>query len=171
MAFTFLASLGYNIGNSILDKDSIDYCKNLINKYKDKIVLPIDVVVNSSIDGNNLKTVSISDIKDDMIGLDIGKLTVAKWREVILNSKDIIWNGPLGYVENDMYIDGTKGVCASLDESSAKVIVGGGDTGAIVRKLGYGEKFYISTGGGATLEMLEGKVLPGIDIIKDRKSL
>ena len=160
MAFTFLKSLGIEIGSSILDSESIDFCKNILEKYEEKIILPIDVVTDK-------KECFISDITKDEKGLDIGKQTVKLFKQYLENAKTIIWNGPVGMFEDERYSGGTKGVCEILKDSEAIKIAGGGDTASAIKLFDYDGYFtHISTGGGASLELLEGKTLPGIDVIK-----
>ena len=160
MAFTFLRAKGMEIGKSLLDEESIDFCKKILSENESKIILPIDVVTE-------LKECFITDITKDETGLDIGSKTVKLFKQYLDNSKTIIWNGPVGMFEEDRYSNGTKGICEILKNINATKIAGGGDTASAVKNFGYEEVFtHISTGGGASLELLEGKVLPGIDIIK-----
>ncbi len=160
MAFTFLKAKGIEIGKSLLDEESIDFCKNILKENESKIILPIDVVTE-------LKECFITDITKDETGLDIGSKTVKLFKQYLDSSKTIIWNGPVGMFEEDRYSNGTKGICEILKNIEATKIAGGGDTASAVKNFGYEEAFtHISTGGGASLELLEGKVLPGIDIIK-----
>ena len=160
MAFTFLKAGGVEIGDSLLDEDSIDFCKKMLKEHKDKLILPIDVVTN-------LKECFITDITKEEKGLDIGPKTVKLFKQYLDNSKTIIWNGPVGMFENDKYSNGTKGICEILKNIDAVKIAGGGDTASAVKNFGYEQAFtHISTGGGASLELLEGKELPGIAIIK-----
>ncbi len=171
MAYTFLKSEGYNIGNSLVDYDSIDFCHNILNKYSTKIILPIDSVNGLEIDDNTIvRTCLVNEIREEEIGLDIGPKTIDLFKKYIDMSKTIIWNGPLGYFEIDKFSNGTKKICEILKNSDSEVIVGGGDTGASVIGFGYKDAYkYISTGGGASLELLEGKKLPGISVIDDKK--
>ena len=160
MAYTFLKSLGYDIGLSLLDEESIDFCKDMLNKYKDKIILPIDSVTESG----NKDILSGSDK-----GLDIGVKTIELFKSIIDKSNTIVWNGPLGYYEDDRFSIGTKEILKYLSKSNKIVIIGGGDTAACAINYGYGESFtHISTGGGASLELLEGKELPGVKIINEK---
>lgn len=170
MAFTFLKAAGLPIGKSLLDEENIEFCKKILKEHEDKIVLPIDVVCSKSIEKpTDVRECFISDIKDDEIGLDIGNQSVKLFKQHINDSKTIIWNGPVGMFEEKAYEKGTKEICKALNESGAKTIVGGGDSASAAINFGYKEKFsHISTGGGASLELLEGKVLPGIDIINEK---
>lgn len=166
MAFTFLKSLKYNVGSSIVDDDSLDYCKNLMCKYKDKIILPIDVIKAKTEEDPGIECF-ITDIESDEKGYDIGYQTVELFTEYLSKSKTIIWNGPVGLSEIEAFSKGTKGICQTLKGIEAIKIAGGGDTAAAIAKFGFKEAFtHISTGGGASLEMLEGKDLPGISVIK-----
>ena len=170
MAFTFLKASGLPIGKSLLDEENIEFCKKILKEHEDKIVLPIDVVCSKSIEKpTDVRECFISDIKDDEIGLDIGNQSVKLFKQHISDSKTIIWNGPVGMFEEKAYEKGTKEICKALTESGAKTIVGGGDSASAAINFGYKDKFsHISTGGGASLELLEGKVLPGIDIINEK---
>lgn len=170
MAYTFLKASGIEIGSSLLDDESIDFCKNILKKYSDKIILPIDSVNALEIsDEVSSRECFINEIKENEIGLDIGYNTVKLFKQYLQKSKTIIWNGPLGYFEIEAFSNGTKKICEVLKDIDAKKIVGGGDTGAAIIEFGYKDSVsFISTGGGASLEMLEGKKLPGIEIIEDK---
>lgn len=170
MAYTFLKASGIEIGSSLLDKESIDFCTEMLSKYNDKIILPIDSINAKEIKENiSARECFINEIKEDEIGLDIGYNTVKLFKQYLEKSKTIIWNGPLGYFEMEKFSQGTKKICEVLKNIDAKKIVGGGDTAAAVIKFGYEDSVsHISTGGGASLEMLEGKKLPGIEIIENK---
>ena len=170
MAYTFLKASEIEIGSSLLDEESIDFCKNILKKYSDKIILPIDSVNALEIsDEVTPRECFINEIKENEIGLDIGYNTVKLFKQYLQKSKTIIWNGPLGYFEIENFSNGTKKICEVLKDIDAKKIVGGGDTGAAIIEFGYKDSVsFISTGGGASLEMLEGKKLPGIEIIEDK---
>lgn len=170
MAYTFLKASGIEIGSSLLDEESIDFCKNILKKYSDKIILPIDSVNALEIsDEVTPRECFINEIKENEIGLDIGYNTIKLFKQYLQKSKTIIWNGPLGYFEIEAFSNGTKKICEVLKDIDAKKIVGGGDTGAAIIEFGYKDSVsFISTGGGASLEMLEGKKLPGIEIIEDK---
>jgi len=169
MAYTFLKSSGINIGKSLLDTDSIDYCKKMLKNHSDKIILPIDSVNAKSLDSKTSRSCFINEIKDDEMGLDIGYNTVKLFRSYLIESKTILWNGPVGYFENELFEEGTKGLCKILKNIDAKKIIGGGDTHSAIKKLGYEDAVtFISTGGGATLKLLEGKNMDGIDIIDEK---
>ncbi len=168
MAYTFLKSQGINIGKSLLDEENLDFCKTMLEKYKDKIILPIDSVNSESIEGTG-RTCFINEIKDNEMGLDIGYNTVKLFKTYLENSKTVIWNGPVGLFENPEFAKGTIGLCEILKEIDAVKIIGGGDTGSAIINLGFKDAMtHISTGGGASLELLEGKKLPGIEVIKDK---
>lgn len=170
MAYTFLYASGISIGSSLLDKDNIDFCKGILEKYPDKIILPIDSVVAMSISDNvPCRTCFINEIKDDEIGVDIGYNTIKLFSQYLNQSKTVLWNGPVGIFEIEAFANGTKGILEILKKLEQVKVVGGGDTASSVNKFGYEEYMtHISTGGGASLELLEGKVLPGIEVICEK---
>lgn len=162
MAFTFLQTLGFNIGNSLVDKESLDFCKNILDEYPDKIILPIDVVKANDANSEG-KTCFINEIKDDEIGFDIGHQTAKLFGQYLNESKTIIWNGPMGMFEKPQFENGTKELCEIISKIDATKVAGGGDTASAINRFGYDESFtHISTGGGATLVLLEGKELIGL---------
>jgi len=167
MAYTFLKAKGYNIGASLLDEEKIDYCINLL-KQTNKIILPLDSVTAKGINENSKVVIKGNDdFENDDIGLDIGPKTIELFKEYINKSKTIIWNGPVGYFEIPAFANATNELATIITATQAKTIVGGGDTAAALIKMGYKDKFtHISTGGGASLELLEGKELPGIKVIE-----
>ena len=166
MAYTFLKALGKDIGSSLLDSESLDFASEMLNKYSNKIILPVDHVCASSI-SDDVQYSVLDEVKG--IGLDIGPKTIELFKSYLLKSKTIVWNGPVGYSELEHFSKGTKALCEIIASTSAYTVVGGGDTAAAVIKMGYKNKFsHISTGGGASLELLEGKKLPGIEIIDDK---
>ena len=167
MSFTFLRAKGYNIGKSLLDEDSIDFCTNILNDYPNKIIIPIDIVETNEISNNSDYNITdVSKIDENKIGVDIGPKTIALFKEYIEKSKLVVWNGPVGIFEYDHFANGTKELCKILSSIDATTIIGGGDTAAAVIKYGYKDKVtHVSTGGGASLELLEGKNLPGIEAI------
>ena len=170
MAYTFLKAEGYSIGKSILDSESIDFCKNVLAKYPDKIVLPVDniVVKEFSNDVPN-KTIKINEFMDDDIGMDIGMESVQLFLSTLENAKVIFWNGPLGVYELSKYSVGTQKVLEKIVKLNAKTVLGGGDIVAAASKLGYTDKVtHASTGGGVTLEFMEGKELPGVVSIMNK---
>ncbi len=166
MAFTFLKAKGMNIGKSLVDEENIEYSKNLLNKYSDKIILPVDVYVSDKIDSNSKTLKNITEITNDDIAFDIGPKTIENIDNVLKQTKTVFLNGPAGAFEYDNFSYGTKEVLKSLKNSSAKVIIGGGDSASAAIKFGYKNSFYhISTGGGASLEFLSGKDMPGFENI------
>ncbi|MCG0275735.1 MAG: phosphoglycerate kinase [Thermosediminibacteraceae bacterium] len=173
MAFTFLKSMGYNIGRSLLEEDKVELAKDLLKEAKEKgvkVLLPEDVVVAPEVkEGVEYKTVPVSEIPDDMIGVDIGKATCDKFAKVIKEARTVVWNGPMGVFEIRAFAEGTLAVARAMAESKAVTIVGGGDSAAAVEQLGFANAMtHISTGGGASLEFLEGKELPGVAALNDR---
>jgi len=167
MAYTFLKAKGEEIGKSLLEEDKIEYCYNLLNK-TNKIILPIDHACTMNILDASFDYKKIIEKGD--IGLDIGPKTIKLFKEYIQKSKTIIWNGPVGYFEKELFAKGTEEICKAFDKETMTVIIGGGDTASAVINMGYRDKVtHISTGGGASLELLEGKSLPGIEIIEKEK--
>ena len=170
MAYTFLKSQNIEIGESLLDSENVDFCKRMLEEYPDKIILPIDSVCNKEIE-TDLPAVSkfITDLNKDDIGLDIGEATIELFIQYLKDCKTVIWNGPLGMFEKEQYQKGTQKICEYLSKLNSTVIIGGGDTAAAAISFGYKDTFtHISTGGGASLEMMEGKILPGVEIIHER---
>ncbi len=171
MCYTFLAAQGFPVGKSLLQEEMIDTCKRLLEEYGDVIHLPVDVVVTSEFSADSPpEVVDVKDIPADKQGLDIGPKTVERFSTLLSNARTIFWNGPVGVFEFPAYSAGTKGVAQAIIAATAKgafSVVGGGDSAAAVRQLGLGEDGFshISTGGGASLEFLEGKTLPGIEIL------
>lgn len=170
MCFTFLKALGYNIGSSISDDNSLEFCRNIYNEYKDKIILPVDIVIGTAFVPTTVQRLtSINDIRQNEIGMDIGIQTINNFKKILMDANTIIWNGPMGVFEIDKFNIGTRKLCEVLSISKAKTIITGGDTAAAIIKFGYKDKVsHISTGGGASLELLEGKALPGLDVIKEK---
>ena len=177
MAYTFLKAKGYEIGKSLVDDSKLDYCKDMLKKAEEKgvsILLPVDSVVAPSfpdpIDAKiEVEVVDADKIPADMMGLDIGPKTAALFADAVKSAKTVVWNGPMGVFENPILAKGTMEVAKALAETDATTIIGGGDSAAAVNTLGYGDKMtHISTGGGASLEFLEGKELPGIACINDK---
>lgn len=179
MAYTFLAAKGYEVGNSLVDSEKIGYCKDMIKKAKDldkNLYLPVDAVIADGfpnpIDAEiSVKTVDVDKIPADKMGLDIGEKTIKIYTDAIKGAKTVIWNGPMGVFENPILAKGTIAVAKALAEATdATTIIGGGDSAAAVTQLGYADKMtHISTGGGASLELFEGKVLPGIACLNEKK--
>lgn len=170
MSYTFLKAKGLNIGSSLLDEENIDFCKEMLQKYPDKIILPIDSIVSNTIENSkNSKLKFITDFNNEDIGVDIGLQTIDLFKQYLENSETIIWNGPVGIFEVQGFDNGTKAICDILKNNKGITILGGGDTASAAINFGYKDAFtHISTGGGASLEMLEGKVLPGVDIIEEK---
>jgi 3-phosphoglycerate kinase len=173
MAFTFLKSKGYEIGKSILDAERIDLAADLIKKAEAKgvkFVLPVDVVAAKEFSNDTETQAFDADkIPADWMGLDVGDKTIALYREELKNAKTVIWNGPVGAFEMSNFAKGTVEVAKALAESGAVTIIGGGDSAAAVEQFGLADKMtHISTGGGASLEFLEGKELPGIAVLLDK---
>ena len=173
MCFTFLAAQGVSVGTSLLQPEMIDTCKKLLEDYGDVIHLPVDVVVAEKFSADSpAETVAVTAIADDRMGLDIGPESVKRFTALLSNAKTVFWNGPMGVFEFPEFAAGTKGVAEAVIAATAKgafSVVGGGDSAAAVRQLGLPEDGFshISTGGGASLEYLEGKTLPGISILED----
>lgn len=170
MTYTFYAAKGIKIGNSLVEEDKIELAKELIEKAGDKLVLPIDNVVAEKFDNDVPNQVVEGDIPDGYMALDIGPKSVALFEDVLKDAKTVVWNGPMGVFEMSNYAKGTLEVGKFLGElSDATTIVGGGDSTAAVQQLGVADKLtHISTGGGASLEYLEGKTLPGIAAVSDK---
>ena len=177
MAYTFLKAQGKEVGKSLVDDTKLDYCKEMMekaDKLGKKLLLPIDTVVASSfpdpIDGPiETEVVSSDDIPADKEGLDIGPKTAELFAEVVKSAKTVVWNGPMGVFENPTLAAGTKAVAKALAECDGTTIIGGGDSAAAIKQLGYADKVsHVSTGGGASLEFLEGKGLPGVDVIEEK---
>ena len=168
MAFTFLKAKNIEIGKSLLDEENIDFCKKMLEKYADKIELPIDVAVtNEYTNDEKYRTKSVDNISNDEMGLDIGPETVEKYEKILATARVVIWNGPLGVYEFDKYKKGTDDILKFIVDNNIKTILGGGDIVAAASNAGLKDKVYhASTGGGATLEYLEGKKLPGLEAIK-----
>ncbi|MFJ8066082.1 phosphoglycerate kinase [Psychrobacillus sp. NPDC096426] len=173
LSYTFSKAQGNDIGTSLLEEDKIELAKEFIEKAKEKGVsfyLPIDVVVADEFSKDaNTKVVDIDQIPSDWMGLDIGPKTAALYADVIKNSKLIIWNGPMGVFEMAAFANGTKGVANAMAETTGYTIIGGGDSAAAVEKFDVADKMdHISTGGGASLEFMEGKDLPGVSALNDK---
>ena len=177
MAYTFLAAKGYGVGTSLIDETKIDYCREMMEKAAEKgvkILLPVDCTIAKSfpdpIDAPiEISVVDADKIPSDMMSLDIGTKTAELYADEVKNAKTVVWNGPMGVFENPTLAAGTIAVAKSLAETDAVTVIGGGDSAAAVNTLGFGDKMtHISTGGGASLEFLEGKELPGIAALNDK---
>ena len=177
MAYTFLKAKGLEVGTSLVDDEQIGYCKEMLKKEEDlgkTILLPVDA--NTTAEFPNpidaevaCKEYSVNEIPSDVMGLDIGSKTAEIYADAVKNAKTVIWNGPMGVFENPIFAKGTIAVAKSLAETSATTIIGGGDSAAAVTQLGFADKMsHISTGGGASLELFEGKKLPGIECLNNK---
>lgn len=173
MSYTFFKAKGYEIGSSILDENGIELAKEIIDKaskLNKDLVLPVDIVVADKFENEaNTKTVAAESIPSDMMGLDIGPKSIELFKKKIAEAKTVVWNGPVGVFEMENFAKGTRAVADALAKSDCISIIGGGDSAAAIKKFGLeGNMTHISTGGGASLEFLEGKELPGIAVIEDK---
>ena len=171
MMFTFLKAQGKNIGKSLCEEDKLDLAKALLEKGGDKLVLPIDTVAAKEFSNDtDFRVVSVDELADDEMGLDVGPATVELFSNVLKDAKTVVWNGPMGVFEMSNFAKGTIGVCEAIANlEDAITIIGGGDSAAAAMQLGYADKFsHISTGGGASLEYLEGKELPGVASLSNK---
>lgn len=177
MAYTFLKAKGYEVGTSLVDTDKIDYCKEMMAKAEElgkEMLLPIDTVITKDfpdpIDAEiSVETVPSNAIPADMMGLDIGEKTRELFADKVKSAKTVVWNGPMGVFENPILAKGTIAVASALADTDATTIIGGGDSAAAVNTLGFGDRMsHISTGGGASMEFLEGKELPGVAALDDK---
>ena len=173
MCFTFTKAQGGNVGTSLLEEDYLQYALDMIKKAEEKgvkLLLPVDAVAADAFSNDaNTKVVPQGEIPDGWMGRDIGPETAKMYAEAVKTAKTVVWNGPMGCFEMPKFADGTKTVAEALADTDAVTIIGGGDSAAAVNQLGYGDKMtHISTGGGASLEFLEGKELPGVAAANDR---
>ena len=177
MAFTFLKAKGYEVGASLVDDTKIDYCKEMMAKAEKlgkELLLPIDTVVADAFPSPIDAEIAVEEVAADAmpagkLGLDIGSKTAKLYADAVKSAKTVVWNGPMGVFENPILAKGTIAVAKSLAETDAITIIGGGDSAAAVNQLGFGDKMtHISTGGGASLEFLEGKELPGVAAADDK---
>ena len=171
MAYTFYKAMGYNVGTSLLEEDKVEVAAEFIKKGGDKLILPVDNVIANDFDNpTDIKVVPSCQIPDGYMGLDIGPETIKLFTEELAGAKTVFWNGPMGVFEKEEFAKGTIGVCeaiANLEDCMS--IIGGGDSASAAKNLGYADKIsHISTGGGASLEYMEGKILPGIAIIEEK---
>ncbi|MEE0771555.1 MAG: phosphoglycerate kinase [Anaerovoracaceae bacterium] len=174
MSYTFFKAMGYEIGKSILDEESIELAAELMKKAEAagvELLLPVDTVCAEEFSNDSRKAIYDRDaIPEDMMGMDIGPKTVELYEKAVAKAGTVVWNGPMGVFEMESFAEGTKAVAAALAESGAVTVIGGGDSAAAVEQFGYADKMtHISTGGGASLEFLEGKALPGIECLEDRQ--
>jgi phosphoglycerate kinase len=170
MCFTFLAAQGYDVGGSKLESDQIDTCRDLLAKYADSLVLPSDVVVASEFSADaQTRTVPVAEIPEGWMGLDVGPETVSAFGSRLADAATVFWNGPMGVFEMTPFAAGTTGVAEAVADSPAFSVIGGGDSASAIRAAGLDEDRFghISTGGGASLEFLEGKELPGIAVLEE----
>ena len=173
MAYTFVKAAGGSIGKSLVEEDYIEYANNMVKKAQEKgvtLLLPVDCIIASEISNDVPCSVcDVDKIPDDMMGLDIGPKSIEIFQDALKDCKTVIWNGPMGVFETENFANGTKAIAQALADLDATTIIGGGDSAAAVNQLGFGDKMtHISTGGGASLEFLEGKELPGVAVISDR---
>jgi phosphoglycerate kinase len=169
MSYNFLKTQGYEIGTSICENDKLDLAMELLKEADGKIVLPVDIKVTKEFSNDaKIRVAATTDIKADEMGLDIGPKTLELYEEILKDAKTVVWNGPAGVFEFSNFAAGTIGICEVLSKIDAVTIIGGGDSAAAAIQFGYADKFtHISTGGGASLEYLEGKVLPGVAIVDE----
>ena len=173
MCYTFTKAQGGNVGNSLLEEDYLQYALDMVKKAEEKgvkLLLPVDAVAADAFSNDaNTKVVAQNEIPDGWMGLDIGPKTAEMFADAVKSAKTVVWNGPMGCFEMPKFADGTKAVAEALANTDAVTIIGGGDSAAAVNQLGYGDKMtHISTGGGASLEFLEGKELPGVAAANDK---
>jgi phosphoglycerate kinase len=172
MSYTFAKANGKEVGTSLLEADYIDYAKQMMKKAKEKdvkLLLPVDTVVAKEFSNDAPHRIASGDFEKDEMGLDIGPKTIEMFKEALKDAKTVIWNGPMGVFEMPNYAHGTMEIAKALAELDATTIIGGGDSAAAVNISGFGDKMtHISTGGGASLEFLEGKKLPGIEAANDK---
>ena len=171
MAYTFYKAKGFEVGTSLVELDKVDYAKDMLARGKDKIILPVDFAIATDFSNDAFDRYdTYENIKPHEMGLDSGPRSSKRFAEVIATAKTVLWNGPMGVFEMPAYQAGTKAVCEALVASSAYTIIGGGDSAAAAIQFGYADQIdHISTGGGASLELLEGKVLPGIAAMQDKQ--
>jgi phosphoglycerate kinase len=176
MIFTFYKAMGFEIGNSLLEEDKIEFAGDILKKGRDKIVLAVDCVISDALDiearsVGELKVVDADAIPAGWVGLDIGRNSVDKFRSILQGAKTVVWNGPMGVFEIEAAAAGTYAIAEILAEVTAKgatTVIGGGDSASAVRKAGVADKVsHVSTGGGASLEFIEGKALPGVEALTD----
>ena len=173
MCYTFTKAQGGNVGNSLLEEDYLQYALDMVKKAEEKgvkLLLPVDAVAADAFSNDaNTKVVAQNEIPDGWMGLDIGPKTAEMFADAVKSAKTVVWNGPMGCFEMPKFAEGTKAVAEALANTDAVTIIGGGDSAAAVNQLGYGDKMtHISTGGGASLEFLEGKELPGVAAANDK---
>ncbi len=173
MAYTFIKAQGYNVGSSLLEEDKVEYAKEMMEKAKANgvnLLIPVDSACAKEFKNDTeIKVCDSSEMAEGFMGLDIGDNSIKLFTDALKNAKTVVWNGPMGVFEFENFAKGTKAIAACLAEIDATTIIGGGDSAAAVNILGYGDKMsHISTGGGASLEFLEGKELPGVVAADDK---
>lgn len=172
MAYTFLKAIGYKMGESIVDQEKIELARNILfksNEREVKILLPCDHIVGKNIDDKEGVYIRTINIPDGYMGLDIGKQTIKQYSKAIRKARTVIWNGPMGVFENDAFSDGTYKIAKAVAKCKGVTIVGGGDSVNAIKNMGFEKKIsHISTGGGASLKLFEGKILPGVDVIENK---
>ncbi len=171
MAYTFIAAKGYGVGTSLVETDKIEDAKKFIAKGGDKLILPVDTVITDNLDNpTRIETVDCDKMPEGMMGVDIGPKTIALFTKALEGAHTVFWNGPMGVFEKEEFAAGTKGICAAVAAlPDCMSVIGGGDSASAAKKFGYADKFtHISTGGGASLEYMEGKQLPGIAVLSDK---
>ena len=170
MAYTFMVAQGYGVGGSLLEQDRVEYCKEMLAKAGDKLLLPVDTVVGKEFKNDTEhKVVPLGGIEDGWSGFDIGPETIKLFTDALKDAKTVVWNGPMGVFEFENFAKGTKAVAQALADIDAVTVIGGGDSAAAVIQMGFADKMsHISTGGGASLEFLEGKALPGVVAVEDK---
>lgn len=170
MAYTFIKAMGYEVGKSLVEEDKISLAKQYLEKGEGKLIIPVDSVCASEFSNDaDIKICDNENIDKDMMGLDIGPKTIELYKDILKDAKTVLWNGPMGVFEMSKFANGTIEVCKTLADLDATTIIGGGDSAAAAISLGFADKFsHISTGGGASLEFMEGKKLPGIEAIADK---
>ena len=169
MHYSFYKALGYKVGLSIVDDSSLEFCKDIYSKYSNKILLPEDIVVATSMsEAASTRITTYKDIRDNEMGIDLGVSTLSRYKSIIMNAETILWNGPIGVFEINRFSTGTRKLVEMLSDSRANIVIGGGDTIAALNKYNFSNRrAHISTGGGASLEMFEGKKLPGLEVISE----
>jgi phosphoglycerate kinase len=172
MCFTFFKAQGYETGNSLVEDEYLEEAKRLVGEAGERLVLPTDVVVAEKMEENApSEVVEVEEIPPDLMGMDIGPETVEKFEAYVADAKTVFWNGPMGVFEVDAFAKGTEGIAQAVAQSEAVSIIGGGDSGAAVRNLGLEDRMsFVSTGGGASLEYVEGRELPGLAVLPDKEA-
>ena len=170
MAYTFKYALGQSVGDSLLELDKVELAKEFLEKAGDRIVLPVDTVIANEFDNPTIVKVAEGNIEEGFMGLDIGPKSIELFKDVLKDAKTVVWNGPMGVFEKPEFAKGTNAICEAIANlPDCMSVIGGGDSASAAKNSGFKDKFsHISTGGGASLEFMEGKILPGIDIIEEK---